>query len=83
MEKTYLDLADHLEGIARPQDLADYRDLVQHNEGVIALQNICQNLYEYDTQLPRPVLDHIVSVAREAGLDEREWAFLEELVQGS
>lgn len=81
MEKVYLDLADHLEGVARSQDLTDYRDLVEHNEGVIALQNICQNLYEYDTPLSRPVFDHIVSVARQAGLAGREWAFLEELVE--
>ncbi len=49
---------------------------------MIALQNICQNLYEYDTPVPRPVFEHVV-VAREAGLADRDWAFLEELVQDS
>jgi hypothetical protein len=81
VQQVFLDLATRLEGIARPQDLADYRDFVEHGEGVVALENLCENLYEYDIPLPRPIFEQIAATAQAAGVRAHRWNFVERLVR--
>lgn len=44
-------------------ELDDMRELVHHNEAVIALENFCTQLYEYDVIVPADTIRAIREVA--------------------
>lgn len=59
------------------------RDLLQHGEALIAIENLCSNLYEEGTlgSLSADVYEELASVAREFRVPEREYTPLQDLVR--
>ncbi len=54
-----------------PQD--NVRELVISGETKVALENLCDNLFELGVQLPAPTRDALVEACRSASVNERYW----------
>ena len=49
------------------------RELVMSGETTVALENLCDNLFELGVQLPAPTREALVEACRSASVDERYW----------
>lgn len=56
------------------------RELIDHNEGVIAFENICQNIYEYDVRISKELYNEIEELGLRYNLEKGTWEFLNELI---
>ena len=56
--------------------LADARDLAEHSEWGVALENLCQNFYEWSFPLTRDHLHSLVHLSESYGLPASTWNFL-------
>jgi hypothetical protein len=56
------------------------RELIDHNEGVIAFENICQNIYEYDVRISKELYKEIEELGLRYNLEKGTWEFLNELI---
>lgn len=71
-------LAQHREQIDAA--IEDARELIEHGDVGTALEDICQNLYEWDFPLSRAHYDRLQQIGRSLGFKSRTWSFLEEIV---
>lgn len=69
----------HGEGHFPEGQLEDMRQLVDVGEPVIALENFCTQLYEYDVQVPKAAKQELESLGRELGIESHHWENVEEL----
>ena len=60
--------------------IQDARHLVEHGEEGVALENICQNLYEWDFPLSRAHYESLQEIGQHYGLESRTWSYLEKIV---
>jgi hypothetical protein len=58
----------------------DARDLIEHGEEGVALENICQNLYEWDFPLSRAHYERLQQIGRHYGFENHTWSFLAKIV---
>ena len=56
--------------------LAEVRDLIVHGEMGVALENLCQSLYEYDVALDAEDLAAIRFIANTMQMPRSTWDFL-------
>ncbi|OWV84272.1 hypothetical protein ATY78_06085 [Rhizobium sp. R635] len=56
--------------------IREYISLVEHNECVVALENLCVQLYECDVVSNPEELIAIQDLAREMNLEENAWNFI-------
>lgn len=60
-----------------PQDRLDfYHEEIDAGEETIALECLCDNLYDYDVSVPQDVYQEIVILSRMLGVDQRRWSIL-------
>lgn len=58
------------------KDLEYIAELVEVGEWVVALQDLCTQLYEHDLSIPEVLFDSIVSLGNAIGVEERYWSVL-------
>jgi hypothetical protein len=58
------------------KDIEGVEELVQVGEWVVALENLCTQLYEYDIDLPTETLKLIEVLGRDIGMAARYWRVL-------
>jgi hypothetical protein len=56
--------------------LDSIEDLVRHHELGVALENLCDNLFEEGVELPGALKQELVKICRLFGLDQTYWAWL-------
>lgn len=61
--------------------LKDVKELVEHNEFGIALENLLTNLYEFEIAISYKQLEITRTAIQAMNLDWGEWSFIEELNQ--
>jgi hypothetical protein len=54
----------------------DVEELITHGEGGIALENLCQQLFEYDLTVSSDELTEIKVLTERMGLSAKTWSFL-------
>lgn len=57
------------------------KHLIVHHEQLIAYENLCDNLYEFDVLLERAIYDDLVRLGVMLHADRSCWDQLQELVQ--
>lgn len=73
-------VADILDAVAdklSPQNAAEAKELLDHNEWGLALSVICTQLREHDMKVSREIFTRIESVADMMELAREEWAMVE------
>ena len=68
-------LSQHREQMAAV--IADARDLIQHGEQGVALESVCQMLYEWDFPLARADYERLQKLGCYYGFESSTWDFLE------
>ncbi|MGO6697888.1 MafI family immunity protein [Rhizobium ruizarguesonis] len=76
IEKRLIDLISNFNGRLAGEDIREYISLAEHNECVVALENLCTQLREYDVVLAPEELTNIQALANEMNLKADTWAFL-------
>jgi hypothetical protein len=76
MEIQMLDLLREFDGKLKDNIHEDIRDLIVHGEWGIALENLCQQLYEYDVAVPPNSLTEIKKLTEQMQLPSKTWSFL-------
>lgn len=71
------DSASHCDAI-----LAEVRDLIEHGEMGVALENLCQYLYEYDVALRLEDLEVIRAITDAMKMPRSTWEVLEGAASG-
>lgn len=87
LERRFLDLLTRLssrdwhDGAERTEFmLADTRELIEHGEPGVGLENLCQNLYEFSVSINQRDLDEIKSLADIMQMSDSTWDLLKEIV---
>ncbi len=57
----------------RPESVANLHELVAHGEYGVALENLCEELYEWDIAVPADSLRQIVALGSGMGIDPSYW----------
>ena len=57
-------------------DIGSILGLIGAREWGVALENLCTQLYEYDVEVPGPILDEIAELGRRMRLDPQLWEIL-------
>ena len=70
-------LLDAIEGAAPEFEMEFLREIVHAGEDVIALEVLCDNLYESGTRLQPPLFARLVAACTANGVDERHCSNLE------
>ena len=83
LEHRILDLLAALDPPVPKRFLAQAADLLGSGESVVAIENLCRNIYEEDAQLAPQQLAAIADVAAELGLSDDKWRFIHQLEQPS
>ena len=60
--------------------ITDAQELIEHGEQGVALENICQNLYEFSVPISQHDLTEISLFAETMQMPESTWKFLQEIV---
>jgi hypothetical protein len=66
-------LGNSVAGLVPERRLATYRELVQVGEGKVALENLCEQLYDADIELPKAIFDEVRLLAKEVGIHSKHW----------
>jgi len=54
-------------------DIDQIERLIQAGERVVAFENLCTQLYEYDIRLPPHLRDVLAAVGQQLGVSQRYW----------
>ena len=86
LNSTFLDLLPRLrtldwrDGAERAESiLADVRGLIEHGEPGVALENLCENLYEYSVPISQQELDELEALAKAMRMPDGTWECLREI----
>ena len=60
--------------------LGDIKELIEHGEPGVALENLCQNLYEFSVPITQSDLAALESLAKEMEMPDDTWELLTEVV---
>ena len=72
-----LERADWKEGLERRDAIIrDTRDLIDHGEPGVALENLCTNLYEFSVPITRSQYDEIAAIGTALSLHRKAWDYL-------
>jgi hypothetical protein len=73
--------ADHLVGAALDDRIAMAVDLIDHGEPVVAFENPCTNLYEYELPISADEHQQLAALGEQSGVTPDRYDFLAELVR--
>lgn len=62
-----------------PHYLSGMRELAENNEWGIALENLCDNIYEFNISFTVGVFSEIKRLCKLGGLDDSNWTLIEHL----
>ena len=68
-------IVDSIVGLPQ-EDIQRVEELVEVGEWIVALENLCTQLYEYDVDLPAETLKSIEDLCRDIGVADRYWRVL-------
>jgi hypothetical protein len=71
-----LALIQRIDARLSPEIIEDNRDLVVNGEWGVALENLCQQLFEFDVVVEADLLEEIKSLTKEMKLAPETWNFL-------
>lgn len=75
-----LQCLDWHDGASRAEFMInDARDLIRHGEPGVALENICQNLFEYAVVIGEQNYDELRTIGRAMNLPENTWSLIKEI----
>lgn len=66
-------LLDAIEAVAPKLGMESLRELVHAGEDVIALEVLCDNLYESGSRLPPALFSRFIATCKANGVDECHW----------
>ena len=69
-------VAESLTQVGYPQYVQDTYDNIEHNECGLALENLCENLYEFSCPVPQKAFDLIQECGTSMGIDSKYWEML-------
>ena len=75
-------VAGPLSGAGYPERVKDAYELLEANEYAIALENMCENLYEFDCRVPRRAYEIFEEAGANLGVDRGYWELLRPQVRG-
>jgi hypothetical protein len=78
VERAMLDLLERFRGRLPNEDYSGVRDLVDHREWGIGLENLCSQLFEHSIPVSDSELAAICELASEMDLPDGTWNFLVE-----
>ena len=61
--------------------LKDTQELIEYNEAGVALENICQNLYEYSVAISKQDYEVLEKMGTEMKMSSTAWDYLTELIE--
>ncbi len=61
-------------------DIDSIEDLIKHGESGIAFENLCDQLYEYDSRITKESYHLMAEVGQILNLKERKWLRFKELI---
>ena len=79
LKNKIIDLLDRIEGLPE-LDRKNVIEFAQHNEWGIALDALCNQIYEHNLTISQEVYDEITKIGFAMRMDESEWSFLRELI---
>lgn len=77
IDSQLLEIVHDVESILPSKDVNLVRELVVHHEGGIALEILCDQLYEYELKIPKMTHAKIQTVSRIMGVEESYYRDLE------
>ena len=81
IEKQILSIAEKVKDLLLPQDLENIRDDIEYNEFGNAFENLCIQLFEYQSSITAEIYSELESVGKDIGYDEKTWDFLKILIK--
>ncbi len=66
----------------RQSDVDSIRNLLEHAEWGIALEDLCAQLFEYDASLTEKEFEDVRGVCESIGIDRSDWEPLRDLIGG-
>jgi hypothetical protein len=69
-------LLESLQGKLPSDEFEDIRELIAAGEWGVALENLCQQLYEHDILVDAATLERIRNLAQHMHLPPKTWQFL-------
>ena len=67
------DLGNSLSGSVLEKRLATYRQLVQAGECKVALENLCEQLFDDDVVVPQQQFKELQALGEELGMEAERW----------
>jgi hypothetical protein len=74
-------VAEGLKRTEYPERVEDVYDYIRFAEGGLALEILCENLYEFSCPVPRRAYELIEKAGTGMEMDKKHWEFLKPLVK--
>lgn len=75
--ETMHQIVDSVGSALSERDQRSSLELIQAREPLIALENLCTQLYEFDKFISPPVRDRIADAGKQLGMDPHYWNVLD------
>lgn len=75
-------VAESLTQAGYPERIQDVYESIEHNESGVALETLCENLYEFDCPIPQRAYDLLKESGTAMEIDSKYWEMLKPLVIG-
>lgn len=69
-------VADSLKQLGYPERVQDVYDNIEHNESGLALETLCENLYEFSCPIPQRAYDLLREAGTDMKIDSKYWEML-------
>jgi hypothetical protein len=73
-------VSDALKRTDYPERVKDIYEYIEFNEGGLALEILCENLYEFSCPVPRRAYELIEKAGTQMEMDKKHWEYLKPLV---
>ena len=80
LEKRIINLVNKISSLPE-QDKKNIIEFAENNEWGIALDTLCNQIYEYGIVITQSIYDEIVIIGNEMEMEYSTWDFLEELTK--
>lgn len=79
LEKKILNLTEQINSLPE-KDKKNVVEFVEHGEWGIALDTLCNQIYEHDLKITKTTYDEIEAVGKMMNMNESTWSFLKKLI---